>query len=111
MSSDFIQSVGHYLAQLSPIVALCLIVAALLADDVGAATDIWRIVISIALGVFVTLAGMIYHNLESRVSRIEEKGIVRTEWQLALNSQQSQMDRIEEHLRAIDNRDTWKGTR
>ena len=106
----------HALSRVSPVVGFVIIAAAIIADE---SSDTWKISLSVALGVFVTLTGMIYHNLESRLSKVEDDALPRREFEIAHKAVQEYVDtsqralkdqlgRIEGHLVNIDSRDLRK---
>jgi hypothetical protein len=101
-------SLGHSLfidklAVTSPLLGGLLILLAVDSPN-GAWNDVFRIVISIVLGVFVTLVGMLYHNLENRIKKIEDFSITRYEFKMSQDPLIAQLGRIEKHLENIDMR-------
>ena len=61
-----------FLAKIAPLLGAALIVVSLQAGHESTFADIWRIGMSVALGVFVALVGAIYQNLNKRIEALEE---------------------------------------
>lgn len=61
------------LAKIAPVIGVFVFISAIQAtgSEVGLWTELWRIGMSIGLGIFVTLVGMIYQNLNKRLEVLE----------------------------------------
>lgn len=92
------------LAKAAPLVGGVVIISSIIdASQEGTPwTDVWRIAISISLGVFITLVGMIYHNMENRTANLEKNCLGRTEYDRANLELERHLDRIEKHLELND---------
>src|SRR5208337_2477436 len=91
------------LAKISPAIGLVVIVASLELDgEAGFWPGVWRISMSIALGVFVTLVGAIYQNLNRRLEAIELSAkndfVPRKEYDSRQQDMIRQLERIENLL-------------
>ncbi len=95
---------GLGLAKATPYVGAFVIVVSVVESSQSNSpwTDLWRVAISVSLGIFVTLVGMIYHNMETRVSNLERSDLPRLEYEMRHTEVQRQIDRIEKHLEAND---------
>lgn len=92
------------LAKIAPGIGLLLFVASVEVGDTGAWTDVWRITLSTALAVFVTLVGVIYNDMKRRqkqnedeIKEIKEKYMPRGEYGM-------RHEDIKEDLKEIKNR-------
>ena len=90
------------LAKVAPFLGGTLV---LLSFQVNAATglsDLWRIIMSVCLAVFVTLVGAIYQNLNRRLEVLEVTAkndlVSRREYDTRHNDLIRQLDRIEKAL-------------
>lgn len=94
---------GGVLAKITPYIGGAVIVASIIqTQDSSPLTDLWRVAISVALGVFVTLVGMIYHNMESRVGTVESNYMPRLEYTARSAELDRHLERIEKHLESHD---------
>jgi len=88
-----------FLAKISPIIGGFVIVASLESDGSGGPwTEIWRISMSVALGVFVALVGMIYKNINDRLENMEKRQelyVTLREYDARHADMKTQLDRIE----------------
>lgn len=92
-----------YLSKIAPVIGGVTIIASLIDTDSSSTwSALWRIAISVSLGVFVALVGMIYHNIESRVSKLEVSSVPEGEYEMRHIDLQKNLERIEKHLEAID---------
>jgi hypothetical protein len=92
------------LAKAAPLVGGVVIISSLIdaSQQTTPWTDVWRVAISVALGVFITLVGMIYHNMENRVAGLEKNCLGRTEYDMRNIDLERHLDRIEKHLEVND---------
>lgn len=67
----FSRSLAVGLAKLAPVVGLFVFVASVEAGGSSAWTDVWRVAMSVGLGIFITLVGAIYKNIERRMGEVE----------------------------------------
>jgi hypothetical protein len=99
---------GIHTFQFSPLVGGAVILSTVIMDATSGPNSAWISVISIVVGIFVALTGMLYHNMESRLSKMEEDNLPRREFDIAHKAVQDQLSRIEGHLVNVDSRNTWK---
>jgi hypothetical protein len=104
MLSHLTVGLSHYLSRISPILGLGVICFSLALDSATGATSLWISGVGIVVGVSVALGGMLYHNMESRVTKLETDSLTRREFEIAHTPVQDQLGRIEGHLINIDNR-------
>lgn len=92
------------LAKVAPIVGGIVIISSIIDSGQQSTpwTDIWRVAISVALGIFITLVGMIYHNMENRVAMLEKNCLGRTEYDMRNLDLERHLDRMEKHLEVND---------
>ena len=92
--------VAAVLARVSPVVGLVVIFSSVESHEGGPWTEIWRIALSIALGVFVALVGAIYQNINRRVESFELAAktdfVPRKEYESRHQDLMSRFDRIED---------------
>lgn len=71
----FMMVVGRHvvliLAKIAPILGVSVILLSFQDSGIGPISDAWRIMMSTALAVFVTLVGAIYQNLNRRLEALE----------------------------------------
>ena len=115
MLSHLTVGLGHYLSRISSILGLGVICFSLALDSATGATSLWISGIGIVVGVAVALGGMLYHNMESRVTQQEQDlkelkkyFLPRSEFEASHKPMQEQLSRIEGHLVNIDNRNLHK---
>ena len=106
---------GLKIAFIAPVVGGAVIIASIIDSPSNADDGVWKTLISMGLGIFITLVGVIYYNmkesqsaLERRLTKIEENSISRYEIKLCIDAIDAQLSRIENHLVSIDNRNIWK---
>ena len=93
------------MARLSPLFGFLTLFYILQADSGnGAWVEIWRVLLSVGLGVVVTLLGMLHHNSDRRISIIEERYISREEYNVRHLELVEHLKRIETHLEKTDDR-------
>jgi hypothetical protein len=92
------------LAKAAPLVGGVVIISSIIdsSQQISPWTDVWRVAISVSLGVFITLVGMIYHNMESRTANLEKNCLGRTEYDMRNLDLERHLDRIEKHLEVND---------
>jgi hypothetical protein len=89
------------LAKVAPLLGVFVFVSSVEATtaQTSAWTDMWRIGMSVALGVFVTLVGAIYQNLNRRLEAVETVArqdlVTRREYDGRHSDLVHQLDRIE----------------
>jgi len=98
------KQLSDLLAKIAPGIGFLLFIASVEVGDTGAWTDVWRITLSAALAVFVTLCGVIYRNVDRRqqeseeeIKKIKEEFLPRKEYGL-------RHDDIKEDLKEIKQR-------
>jgi len=89
-----------FLAKISPVIGGFVILASFESDGGGNSpwTEIWRISMSVALGVFVALVGMIYKNINDRLENMEKRQelyVTLREYDARHEDMKNQLDRIE----------------
>ena len=94
-----VKQVAAIAAKVAPWVGGTMVLAALEADgrsDLG--TEIWRVTLSVILGIFVALAGTIYRDVNRRIAALEaaRDGFVpRKEYDERHNDVKESLNRIE----------------
>ena len=88
------------LAKIAPFVGLTMIIAAFETEGAGNLwIGVWRIALSVALGIFVALVGAIYQNLSRRLETLEVAAktdfLPRREYDARHGDVIRQLDRIE----------------
>lgn len=96
----------RYLVRLSPLIGGPVTLIALF--QAGSVDSSWKFMIPIIIGVTITLVGMLFHGHETRIVDLEEHSLTHREFRLAYQPLKEEVDRIETHLKAIDERDIRK---
>jgi hypothetical protein len=90
------------LAKIAPVVGGVVIVTSFQTNASGFMGELWRISMSVALGVFITLVGAIYQNLNRRIESLETAAksdfVSRREYDATKDLMIKQLNRIEELL-------------
>ena len=97
--------IGRYLMYAYPVVGLLVIVLSLVEDSNPGNYSLWVSGVGIVVGIAMTLGGMLYHNMEVRLSKQEEDAMPRREFALAHQEIVNQLARMEKHLENSDSRE------
>src|ERR1035437_9027892 len=106
-----IQTFAHHMTRASPIIGGAVVLAVAVMESEVGPNSLWVSGIGIVVGVFITLTGMLYHNLENRLTDLEKESLPRREFDIGHKSVQDQLERIEKHLSNTDNIVDRKSTR
>jgi hypothetical protein len=88
----------------SPLLGILVILSVLESNSGGSLDEIWRLFMSVGLGILVTLLGALYHNMDRRLTVIESKFIGREEYDRMCKDLVDHLSRIETHLEKTDDR-------
>lgn len=102
MQGILTKNVYLLLAKSAPVLGGALVLASLQAASESLGATIWRIVLSAALAVFVTMVGAIYQNLNRRIESLEDAAktqlVQRNEYETYTVMIKGQLDRIEQFI-------------